>query len=144
MYVGARNYLGSDNKRVLRIVPMERRKVLYTACVSVLKKVKGKMKPYYVIRNHGNDVVVPDQVDLDQYENGVVTWKGFRINYLAKLMRPEADEWMKRVSIEAVSQDVVLVSNEEDVENCYRIMLAEMMINMFSGQMNLRYMGELK
>jgi uncharacterized protein YeaO (DUF488 family) len=123
---------------------MGRRKVLYTACVSVLEKVERKMKPYYVMKNHGNDAVVPDQVDLDQYRNGVMTWKGFRINYLAKLMRPEADEWMRRVSVAAVSQDVVLVSDEEDVENCYRILLAEMMINMFSGQMNLRYMGELK
>jgi len=123
---------------------MGRRMLLYTACVSVLEKVERKMKPYYVMKNHGNDVVVPDQVDLDQYRNGVMTWKGFRINYLAKLMRPEADEWMRRVSVEAVSEDVVLVSDEEDVENCYRILLAEMMINMFSGQMNLCYMGELK
>jgi uncharacterized protein YeaO (DUF488 family) len=123
---------------------MGRIMVLYTACVSVLEKVERKMKPYYVMKNHGNDVVVPDQVDLDQYRNGVMTWKGFRINYLAKLMRPEADEWMRRVSVEAVSEDVVLVSDEEDVENCHRILLAEMMINMFSGQMNLRYMGELK
>lgn len=123
---------------------MERRKVLYTACVSELKKVKGKMKLYYLIRNHGNDVVVPDQVDVDQYRSGVMTSKGFRVNYLAELMRPEAEEWMKRVSIEAASQDVVLVSDEEDDENCYRILLAETMMNMFSGQMNLRYMGELK
>lgn len=118
--------------------------MLYTACVSVLEKVKGKMKLYYVMRNHGNDVVVPDQVDLDQYRNGVITWKGFRINYLAKLMRAEADEWMRRISVEAVSQDVVMVSDEEDGEHRYLILLAEMMSNMFSGQMNLRYMGELK
>ena len=117
--------------------------MLYTACVSVLEKVKRKMKLYHVIGNHGNDVVVPDQQDLDQYRNGVVTWGGFKVNYLAKLMRPEAEEWMKRVSGEAISEDVVLVS-EEDVEHCYRILLAEMMINMFSGQMNVRYMGELK
>jgi hypothetical protein len=123
---------------------MGRIMVLYTACVSVLEKVERKMKPYYVMKNHGNDVVVPDQVDLDQYRNGVMTWKGFRINYLAKIMRPEADEWMRRVSAEAASKDIVLVSDEEDVEHCYRILLAEMMINMFSGQMNLRYMGELK
>lgn len=118
--------------------------MLYTACVSVLEKVERKMKPYYVMKNHGNDVVVPDQVDLDQYRNGVMTWEGFRINYLAKLMRPEADEWMRRVSVEAVSEDVVLVSDEEDVEHCCRILLAEMMVNMFSGQMKLRYMGELE
>ena len=118
--------------------------MLYTAHVSVLAKVKRKVKPYYVIRNHGNDVVVPDQQDLDQYRNAVLPWNGLNVNYLAKLMRPEAEEWMKHVSGEAVSEDVVLVSEEEDVERCYRILLAEMMINMFSGQMNLRYLGELK
>jgi len=123
---------------------MGTRKVLYTACVSVLEKAKRRMKPYYVMKNHGNDVVMPDQVDLDQYRNGVMTWGGFRVNYLAKLMRLEAEEWMRRVSAEAVSGEVVLVSDEEDVEHCYRILLAEMMMNMFSGQMNLRYMGELK
>ena len=122
----------------------ERRKVLYTACVSVLEKVERKVKVYHVMRNHGNDVVVPDQQDLDQYRDGVATWNGFRVGYLAKLTRPGAGEWMKRVSVEAVSEDVVLVSDEEDVERCYRILLAEMMVNMFSGQMNLRYMGELK
>jgi len=118
--------------------------VLYTACVSVLKKTRAKMKIYYLIKNHGNDTVIPDQLNLDQYRNGVVTWEGFKVTYLTKLMRPEADEWMRRVSTEAVSQDIVLVSDEEDVEHCYRILLAEMMMNMFSGQMNLRYMGELK
>jgi len=117
---------------------------LYTACVSVLEKTKRRMKVYRVMRNHGNDVVVPDQQDLDQYRNGVTTWKGFRVSYLAKLTRPEAGEWMKRVSVEAVSEDVVLVSDEEEIERCYRILLAEMMENMFSGQMNLRYMGEIK
>jgi len=123
---------------------MEMGKVLYTACVSALKKIKGKMKLYYVTKNHGNDAIIPDQLNLDQYRNGVVTWEGFKVTYLTKLMRPEADEWMRRVSTEAVSQDIVLVSDEEDVEHCYRILLAEMMMNMFSGQMNLRYMGELK
>lgn len=118
--------------------------MLYTACVSVLKKVKGKMKPYYVIKNHGNDAVIPDQPGLDQYQNRIVTWQGFKVTYLAKLMRPEAEEWMRRVSAEAVSQDIVLVSDEENDEHCYRILLAEMIMNMFSGRMNLRYMGELK
>jgi len=118
--------------------------VLYTACVSVLEKVKRKVKVHYLVRNHGNDVVVPDQPDLDQFRNGVLTWQGFKVNYLAKLMRPEAEEWMKRVSGEASSGDVVLVDEEEDVEHCYRVLLAEMMMNMFSGKMKLRYMGELK
>jgi len=123
---------------------MERARMLYTTCLSALKKIKRKIKPYYVMRNRGNDVVAPDQLDLEQYRNRVLTWRGFKVSYLAKLMRPEAEEWMKRVSGEAVSEDVVLVSDEEDVEHCYRILLAEMMVNMFSGQMNVRYVGELK
>jgi uncharacterized protein YeaO (DUF488 family) len=118
--------------------------MLYTACTSAFEKFERNMKFYYVMKSHGNDAVMPDQGDLEEYRNGVVTWGGFKVNYLAKLMRPEADEWMRRVSAEAVSEDVVLVSDEEDIEHCYRIQLAEMMINMFSGQMNLRYMGELE
>ena len=117
--------------------------MLYTSSLSVFEKSKRKLKPYYVMKNRGNDVVTPDQLDLEQYRNGMLTWQGFKVNFLAKLMRPEAEEWMKRVSGEAVSEDVVLVSEEEDVEHCYRIMLAEMMISMFSGRMNVRYMGEL-
>ena len=118
--------------------------MLYTCSLSMLRKIKRKLKLYYVMKNRGNDVVVPDQSDLEQYRKGALTWQGFKVNYLAKLMRPEAEEWMKRVSGETVSEDVVLVSEEEDVEHCYRILLAEMMVNMFSGQMNLRYMGELR
>ena len=118
--------------------------MLYTACTSAFEKLEREMKSYYVIKNHGNDAVMPDQGDLEEYRDGVVTWGGFKVNYLARLMRPEADEWMRRVSAEAVSKDVVLISDEEDIEHCYRILLAEMMMNMFSGRMNLRYMGELK
>jgi len=118
--------------------------MLYTCSLSMLRKIRRKLKSYYVMKNRGNDVVVPDQSDLEQYGNGVLTWQGFKVNYLAKLMRAEAEEWMKRVSGETVSEDIVLVSEEEDVEHCYRILLAEMMVNMFSGQMNMRYMGELK
>ena len=103
------------------------------------------MKIYHIIRGHGNDVVVPDQSDLEQYRDGVLTWQGFRVNYLAKLMKPEAEEWMKRVSSEAASEEVALVTDEEEAVNqCYRVLLAEMMINMFSGHMNVRYVGELK
>jgi uncharacterized protein YeaO (DUF488 family) len=118
--------------------------MLYTASLSILEKIERKLKSYYVMKNHGNDAVVPDQSDLEQYRKGVLTWQGFRVNYLAKLMRAEAEEWMRRVSGEAVSEDIVLVSEEEDVEHCYRIQLAEMMNSMFSGQMNVSYMGELK
>lgn len=118
--------------------------MLYTACVSILDEIKRKIKPYYVMTNHGNDTIVPDQSDLEQYKNGALTWKGFKVNYLAKLMKTEAEEWMKHVSVEAVSQNVVLVSDEEDDEHFYRVLLAEMMMNMFSGHMNLRYMGEVE
>ena len=102
------------------------------------------MKPYYLMRDCGNDAVVPDKSDLDQYHERVMSWEGLKVNYLAKLMRPEAEEWMKQVSIEAVRDEVVLVSDEEHYENCYRILLAEMMMNMFSGRMNLHYKGDLR
>jgi hypothetical protein len=118
--------------------------MLWTCSLSSLKKKEGKLKPYYVIENHGNDVVVPDQIDLEQYRKGMLTWQGLKVNYLAKLMRPEAEEWMKHISNEAVSQDVVLVSDEEDGKNYYRTFLAEMINSMFSGRMKLHYNGELK
>jgi len=116
--------------------------LLWTCSLSSLKK-KDNLKVYYVIKNRGNDVVVPDQLDIEQYRSGVLTWQGFRVNYLAKLMRPEAEEWMKRVVSEAVSEDVVLVSDEENSEKCYRILLAEMIVNIFSGCTKVRYKGEL-
>jgi hypothetical protein len=118
--------------------------MLWTCSLSSFRERKDNLKSYYVIENRGNDVVVPDQFDLEQYSDGNLTWQGFRVNYLAKLMRPEAEEWMKRVCSEAVSEDVMLISDEENVEKCYRIFLAEMMISMFSGHTKLRYMGELK
>jgi hypothetical protein len=118
--------------------------MLWTCSLSSFNKMEDDLKSYYVMKNRGNDAVVPDDFDLDQYSEGDLTWQGFRVNYLAKLMRPEAEEWMKRVCSEAVSEDVVLVSDEENVENCYRTFLAEMMISMFSGHMKLRYLGELK
>jgi len=118
--------------------------MLYTSSLSVLKKSRTKVKSYYLKKDQGNDVVLPDQVDLDQYRSGMLTWQGFKMNYLAKLMRTEAEEWMKRVSHEATSEDVVLVSDEEGAENLYRTLLAERMINMFSGRMKVRYRGELK
>ena len=117
--------------------------MLYTSSLSVFKKSKRKLKPYYLMENRGNDSVLPDQSDLEQYKKGELTWQGFKVNYLAKLMRAEAEEWMRRVSSEAISEDVVLVS-EEDIEHCYRRQLAEMMNSMFSGQTKVCYMGELK
>jgi hypothetical protein len=116
-------------------------KVLYTACASV--KIE-RMKIYYLTRNRGNDAVVPDKLDLDQYLSGMLTWEGLRVSYLAKLMTSEAEEWMRRVSTEAVSHDIVLVSDEKDYEHSYRRLLAEMIMSMFSGEKSLRYAGELK
>jgi len=117
--------------------------MLYTTSVSAFKRIKRKVKVYYIVKDHGNDVVMPDRVDLDHYRSRVLTWEGFKVNYLAKLMRPEADEWMRRVSEEAVSNDVVLVDEEKDTEHSCRKFLAEMMVSMFSGRLKFHYMGEL-
>jgi len=117
--------------------------MLYTTSVSSLKRIKRKVKVYYIVKDHGNDAVIPDLVDIDQYRSGVLTWEGFKVNYLAKLMRSDAVEWMRRVSVEAVSEDAVLVDEEKDAEYSCRKLLAEMMMNMFSGHLRLRYVGEL-
>ncbi len=95
------------------------------------------------MRDHGNDEVIPDQSDIDYYKNGIITWDGFKLNYSEKLMRAEAMEWMQRVSFEAVSEDVVLVDEEDDAEHSYRKLLAELIINMFTGNLDFDYMGEI-
>jgi hypothetical protein len=118
--------------------------MLYTAALSVYEKAERKMKSYYIMPDLGNDAVVPDKSDLNQYSNEAMSWEGLKVSYLAKLMKPEAEEWMKRVSFEAVGEDVALISDEEDVKNCYRLLLAVMMMNMFSGQTELSYAGELQ
>jgi len=118
--------------------------MLYTASILILDKVKEKIKSYYLIPNRGNDSVLPDKLDLEQYRNKALTWEGFKVSYLAKLMKTEAEEWMKHVSLEATICNVVLVSDEESEKRLYRVLLAEMMMNMFSGHMSLRYEGELK
>jgi len=118
--------------------------MLYTAHVSVFEKTGRRMKAYSLMEGHGNGAVIPDQPDLAQYRRGELTWKGLKVNYLEKLMRREAEAWMKRVAAEAVKEDVVLVSDEKGGGHSCRIMLAEMMMNMFSGELNLRYEGELK
>jgi hypothetical protein len=118
--------------------------VLYTCSSAAAKKKAGEMKHYYIVSGQGNDAVAPDKHDLELYKNGVMTAKGFGLNYEMKLRSQEAYEWMSRVSAEAIRQDIVLVGEEEGAEKSYRIMLAEMMTSMFGGQMNFRYMGELK
>ena len=117
--------------------------MLFSANVSDITKIKRKIKIYYIVRNHGNDEVIPDQSDIDHYKNGIITWDGLKLNYSEKLMRAEAMEWMQRVSFEAVSEDVVLVDEENDVEYSYRKLLAELIKNMFTGHLNFDYMGEI-
>ena len=111
--------------------------MLFSASASDITKIKGKIKVYYIVRNHGNDEVIPDQSDIDYYKNGIITWDGFKLNYSEKLMRAEAMEWMQGVSLEAVSEDVVLVDEEDDAEYSYRKLLAERIKNMFTGRLNL-------
>jgi len=115
--------------------------MLYSCSAATAKK-KGKMEYYYIIHGHGNDVVVPDKSDIDLYNKGVITPKGFELNYGMKLRRNEAYDWMAQVSAEAGQGDVVLVG--EGDEKSYRFMLAEIMTSMFGSKMKFRYEGELK
>ncbi|MBN1245160.1 hypothetical protein JXA31_06165 [Candidatus Bathyarchaeota archaeon] len=117
--------------------------MLYSCSASAAKKERN-MKYYYIIHGHGNDAVVPDKSDIDLYNNGVITKKGFELNYGIKLRRDEAYNWMERVSAEAGHEDVILVGGEEGGEKSYRMMLAEMMSSMFGGKMKFRYGGDLK
>jgi len=118
--------------------------VLYTCSIVLAREKVANMKYYYVVVGKRNDVVTPDKNDLELLRNGVMTAKGFALNYEMKLRSQEAYEWMSRVSAEAIHQDVVLIGEDEGTEKSYRIILAEMMASMFSGQMNFRYEGELK
>ena len=118
-------------------------RVLYSASVSTAKK-KGKgMKSYCIMIGHGNDEVAPDQFDLDLYESGDLTWLGLVTNYEAKLRMQEANRWMERVSSEAVNEDVLLFDSTKDPRRSLRVVLAKIMANIFGGQMNFQYNGEL-
>ena len=117
--------------------------ILYTANIQDLNKVKSKSVIYRLIPNQGNDAVTPDIEDLNYYKNQSLTWEGFRLNYLAKLMRSEAIDWMNKVANEAVNNDVVLVDEERVYENSYRKLLVEMILNMFIGEFNIKYAGEV-
>jgi hypothetical protein len=101
------------------------------------------MKRYYILVGRGNDSVVPDKRDMDFHRSGVITQKGFVLNYEMKLRSREAYEWMARVSAEAAHEDIVLVGEEGEAGQSYLKVLAEMMASMFGGKMNFRYMGEL-
>ena len=119
--------------------------MLYTCLTSAAARKEVKeLKHYYVVPGRENDVVTPDGHDLDLYENGIMTEKGFELNYETKLRSREAYEWMARVSAEATHEDVVLVGEEEWAGKSHVTMLAEMMVSMFGGRMNFRYVGELK
>jgi len=117
--------------------------MLYTCSTDVPKKTLGKMKHYYITHGHGNDEVVPDKRDLDLYKKGVITAKGFAINYEVKLRSREAYDWMERVSREASHEDIVLIG-EEETEKGYLGMLVEMMVSMFAGKIKFQYLGKLQ
>lgn len=117
--------------------------MLYTCSASTAKTKAKEMKQYSVELNHGNDEVAPDKQDIDLFKSGDITAKGFALNYQVKLRRREADEWMARVSKEAIHEDIVLVGGEEEAHKMARTILAEMMMSMFGGKMNFRYEGEL-
>jgi len=102
------------------------------------------MKHYYIMHGYENDPVVPDKQDLSLYEKGVITDKGFAVNYEVKLRSQEAYDWMERVSREAIHEDVVLIGEEKGIGKNCRTMLAKMMTSMFGGKMNFRYIEELK
>jgi hypothetical protein len=117
--------------------------VLYTASITAINKVGTKMKMYQLKENQGNDAVAPDHGDVLRCEAKILTWKGVKSNYLTKLMREEAIEWMRHVSEEAASQDIVLVDEEANVEESFRRLLAEIMVSMFSSTLRFGYAGEL-
>ena len=118
--------------------------MLYTSSASNDCKEAEKMKRYYIAPDHGNDSVAPDKQDLDLYRKGVMTDKGFALNYEMKLRSREAYEWMQRVAEEAIHEDVVLIGEEKGDETKYEAILAEIMASMFGGKMNFRYVGELE
>jgi hypothetical protein len=118
--------------------------MLYTCSTTAATEKTGKMKKYYVAPGHGNDAVAPDKRDVDLYRQGVLTAKGFALNYELKLRSSQAYEWMARVSAEAGHEDVVLIGEEQTAEKTYRTILAEMMANMFGGKISFRYVGELE
>jgi hypothetical protein len=117
--------------------------MLYTSSTSGDNKKMSRMKHYYIMPGHGNDPVAPDNQDLNLLNEGVITAKGFELNYQVKLRSREAYEWMDRVSREAIHEDIVLVGENEGLERKYRVVLAEIMISMFGGKMDIHYGGEL-
>jgi hypothetical protein len=117
--------------------------MLYTCSTNVPKKTLEKMKQYYIIHGYGNDEVVPEKSDLNLYKKGIITAKGFAINYEVKLRSQEAYDWMERVSREASHEDVVLIGEQEGTEKGYLAMLVQMMVSMFAGKIKFQYLGEL-
>lgn len=117
--------------------------MLFTCSLSNYKKTDEKKKAYFLMANAGNDVVTPDKTDLQQMQQGIMKFQGLKINYLTKLMSGEAEKWMKNVAEESIQENIILVSDEEKYEQSYRKMLAEMIINLFSGHMKINYLGEL-
>jgi hypothetical protein len=102
------------------------------------------IKRYFIIPGYGNDPVLPDPTDLNDFQRGAISWQGFQVNYLSKLMRPEATEWMTRILSDDPAKEIVLVDEEPDVTHAPRALLAELMMNMFSGRVNMHYNREKK
>lgn len=117
--------------------------MLYTANTAVAELNMEKMTVYILLDNKGNDAVVPDKTDLTLYKTQILTWLGVKSNYLTKLMRKEAIEWMSQVSKEAITEDVVLVDEQLDFHHSFRAILTDTMLNMFSSNGKLSYGGDL-
>ena len=117
--------------------------MLYTSSLAQAQKAPTTKKQYFIMPNHGNDEVVPDERDTELYARGKITARGFALNYDMKLRSKEAYKWMERVSAEASHEDIILVGEEDETETNPRKILAEMMYSMFGGRTNFRYEGEL-
>ena len=117
--------------------------MLYSCSKSAIKNART-MKQYLILPGQGNDPVVPDKQDLELYADGAMTSKGFALNYEVKLRSPKAYEWMAQVAADASHGDVALIGGEEETDKICRTMLAEIISSMFGGNMNFRYMGELR
>jgi epoxyqueuosine reductase QueG len=119
-------------------------KQIYTCNRQCVEQMPATIKRYFILPGYGNDPVLPDPTDLNDFQQGAISWQGFQVNYLSKLMRPEATEWMTRILYDDHAKEIVLVDEEPDVTRAPRALLAELMMNMFSGRVKMRYNREEK
>ena len=121
---------------------IEWEKQIYTCSRRDLERMPNTIKRYFIIPGHNNAPVLPDPTDLNNFQRGMISWQGFQVTYLSKLMRPEATEWMKRILYDDSVKEIVLVDEEPNAAHAPRVLLAELMMNMFSGQVKMRYTRE--